>query len=521
MQPRLFQGVEDFYNELIALLPNAGIDREQFRKRLSALISGLDISLSSLSHSINYDSSFISRIISGQRNPSDFESFASAVSDYAASLCRNQDMLMNLYSVIEFSERGSEMLMPSRQKLSAQIKAYLLASPVDDKAADSVDNPNIYEFIKKIDEFNLNDYIRITHFDKLIVPTVSFHLPSSKRYFGEEGMKNAELDFLKTAALMPSGANIYMYSDMPMDSLAKDSNFSNKYIFGMAMILKKGQRIHQIHELNRPASEMMEGLIGWIPLYMTGQIVPYYMPDADNGFSMMIRYTDSVAMWGECTGKDLSTASFYITKNKRELQIYKGRRDHIFNQACSLMDIYTKERDNELYSFLQAKARSQSIGGFVRLLSAPPMHTMTPALLKKITSDNSAEKINSMINYLQLQKTLLADCVAHSTITEYFPIYSKEEFETHPVTLSLSGMFTDKDVVYDYDSYLEHIELTKLAAQKTDKYNISIENRYPFRNIQITTDGESWAMVSKNTVPAIHFVIHHPVLVKAIAGLCE
>jgi len=29
--------------------------------------------------------------------------------------------------------------------------------------------------------------------------------------------------------------------------------------------------------------------------------------------------------------------------------------------------------------------------------------------------------------------------------------------------------FTDKmtDVVYDYDSYLEHIELTKLAAQKT------------------------------------------------------
>ncbi len=338
------------FGELVSTLPNVGIDRDIFHTRLKTLISELDIPLISLSKAINYDSSFISRVLSGSRQPADYVSFASSVSDYIASLCRSKDIFLKLGTIMDTTGINPDRISYSQAKLSAMIRSYLLTIPVSiDDMSDNVEEEgengtNIYEFVKKIDDFNLIDYVRTTHYDKLVVPTIPLRLPASRRYFGEEGMKNAELDFLRAAALLPAGADVYMYSDMPMDSLAKDKSFSKRYVLGMAAILKKGHRIHQIHNLNRPAPEMMEGLIGWIPLYMTGQINPYYMPDDGNTlYRRLVRYTDSVALWGECTGYDLTTASFYGTRNRTELPVYKGRCDHILDSARPLMNIYTEE----------------------------------------------------------------------------------------------------------------------------------------------------------------------------------
>lgn len=50
----------------------------------------------------------------------------------------------------------------------------------------------------------------------------------------------------------------------------------------MAMMLKKGLHLHQIHNLDRSFDEMMLGLESWIPMYMTGQISPYYFKNAPN-----------------------------------------------------------------------------------------------------------------------------------------------------------------------------------------------------------------------------------------------
>ena len=39
-------------------------------------------------------------------------------------------------------------------------------------------------FLEKLDEFNLDEYIRVIHFDKLKVPSVPFQIPFSKTYWG-------------------------------------------------------------------------------------------------------------------------------------------------------------------------------------------------------------------------------------------------------------------------------------------------------------------------------------------------
>ena len=70
--------------------------------------------------------------------------------------------------------------------------------------------------------------------------------------------------------------------------------------------------------------------------------------------------------------------------------------------------------------------------------------------------------------------------------------------------------------IYDYNEYLEHLDLTKKYEKKVANYKLTTNNYQTFRNIQILFCGKEWVMISKISSPSIHFVIHHPKLRDAI-----
>ena len=69
-----------------------------------------------------------------------------------------------------------------------------------------------FSFLEKLDDFDLNDYIRAVRFDQLKVPTVPFQLPSFKVHYGLENFRQALLDFLKSTALSRSRERVFMLS---------------------------------------------------------------------------------------------------------------------------------------------------------------------------------------------------------------------------------------------------------------------------------------------------------------------
>ena len=77
---------------------------------------------------------------------------------------------------------------------------------------------------------------------------------------------------------------------MPVEDMAADKEFARKYMFGLAMVLKKGLHIHIIHDVERPMKDMMLGLENWVPLYMTGQITPYYIKGVQNKVYSHLHY---------------------------------------------------------------------------------------------------------------------------------------------------------------------------------------------------------------------------------------
>ena len=485
-------------------------DKEVLRQNFNTMIAALNINLALLSQYTNYDTSAIFRIRSGSRKPGDAERFAAAVASFVA---REMRAASEIAAVAELVGCDTDKIHDLSVRYT-KIKSWLLEQPVPKPGNDSVS-----KFLSELDEFNLNEYIKVIHFDELKVPSVPFQIPSSKTYFGLKEMMESELDFLKATVLSKSTAPVTMYSDMPLVEMAKDPEFPKKWMFGMAMMLKKGLHLNQIHNIDRSFDEMMLGLESWIPMYMTGQISPYYFKNAQNGiFLHFLKVSGAAALSGEAIAGYHSDGKYYLTKIKREVEYYQRRADEMLANAYPLMEIYRSERENELNTFLIADTAKS--GNRRSVLSTLPLYTISDELLEHILSRHgiSAEQTDRIKKYAAARRKRVQTILERDSVVDEIPMFIPEDFAKNPPVLELSGAFCETDLSYNEEEYLAHLNEIREFAKQNPGYIFKQSSAHAFRNLQIMIHEGQWAMVSKSKAPAIHFVIRHPKLRCAIEG---
>ena len=483
-------------------------DKELLRKNFNTLLSALNVNLTQLCQYTNYDASAIFRIRNGSRKPGDAERFASAVASFVT---RTMQMPSEIAAVAELIGCDIDEIYDMSVRY-AKIKSWLLKQPVQKAEGNSVS-----KFLSKLDDFDLNEYIKVIKFDELKVPSVPFQIPSSKTYFGIKEMMESELDFLKSTVLSKSSAPVIMYSDMPMKEMAKDPEFPKKWMFGMAMMLKKGLHLHQIHNLDRSFDEMMLGLESWIPMYMTGQISPYYFKNAPNDvFLHFLKVSGIAALSGEAVAGYHSDGKYYLTKVKREVEYYRKRAEEMLKNAYPLMEIYRSERKNELNAFLLADIKTA--GKRRSILSSLPLYTISDELLNRILTRNNidAELKEKIKEYAKTQRQRIKIILENERIEDEIPDFVQENFTKSPPMLELSGIFCEEDIPYNEEEYTAHLKESMAFAEQNPNYTLKCSTAHAFNNLKIIIHEGQWVMVSKEKTPAIHFVIRHPKLRSAI-----
>lgn len=483
-------------------------DKELLRKNFNTLLSALNVNLTQLCQYTNYDASAVFRIRNGSRKPGDAERFASAVASFVT---RTMQMPSEIAAVAELIGCDIDEIYDLSVRY-AKIKSWLLKQPVQ-KAEDN----SVSKFLSKLDDFDLNEYIKVIKFDELKVPSVPFQIPSSKTYFGIKEMMESELDFLKSTVLSKSSAPVIMYSDMPMKEMAKDPEFPKKWMFGMAMMLKKGLHLHQIHNLDRSFDEMMLGLESWIPMYMTGQISPYYFKNAPNDvFLHFLKVSGIAALSGEAVAGYHADGKYYLTKVKREVEYYRKRAEEMLKNAYPLMEIYRSERKNELNAFLLADIKTA--GKRRSILSSLPLYTISDELLNRILTRNNidAELKEKITEYAKTQRQRIKKILETERIEDEIPDFVQENFTKNPPMLELSGIFCEEDISYNEEEYTAHLKESMAFAEQNPNYTLKCSTAHAFNNLKIIIHEGQWVMVSKGKTPAIHFVIRHPKLRSAI-----
>ena len=153
---------------------------------------------------------------------------------------------------------------------------------------------------------------------------------------------------------------------------------------------------------------MMLGLESWIPIYMTGQVSPYYLTGLQNSTYCHLNYVSgSVALTGECIKGYHNNGKYRLTSNKTEVTYYKEKSKCLLNKAKPLMSIYRTENQNAFNVFISSDIAIK--GKRKRILSSLPFHTISNELLIKILKRNNVdeENITSLLESLEMQKHIM------------------------------------------------------------------------------------------------------------------
>ena len=478
-------------------------------QKLDILLRELDINISRIAAFLHYDPSYLSKIRTGKRNPAHQQQFIEKICEYVASNYKDEQDRKKVTYLIQCNEDEITDSSLYRKKL----REWLSSSKPED--VDYVSG-----FLRKVDSFNLDDYIRVIHFDSFKVPKVPFQLPVSRHYYGLKEMREGELDFLKHTVLSKSMKHLYICSDMPVEDMAADKDFAKKYMFGLAMVLKKGLHIHIIHDVERPMKDMMLGLENWVPLYMTGQISPYYLKGVQNRVYSHLHYcSGQVAMTGDCISGHHDLAHYYLTSRKEEVSISQKNMEFLLKKAHPLMDIYREERKKELYAALIENAGKE--GRRRRVLAVPDLGVLPKKLLEEILERNhvSADDKTTIIEYYRRDRECLETVLKHSIVEDEVSEICEEEYGKYPPVLPIAECFLEKDIHLTYEEYLACIKAGREYAKANENYQFNLTKIKGFHNIQITCFEGKWCMISKNRAPAIHFVIHHPKLRYALENM--
>lgn len=478
-------------------------------QKLDILLRELDINISRIAAFLHYDPSYLSKIRTGRRNPAHQQQFVEKVCEYVIANYKDEQDRKKVVYLIQCNEDELADSSSYRRKLRERFNSSM---------PDGVDY--VSAFLRKVDSFNLDDYIRAIHFDSFKVPKVPFQLPVSRHYYGLKEMREGELDFLKHTVLSKSMKPLYICSDMPVEDMAADEDFAKKYMFGLAMVLKKGLHIHIIHDVERPMKDMMLGLENWVPLYMTGQISPYYLKGVQNHVYSHLHYcSGQVAMTGDCISGHHDLAHYYLTSRKEEVSISQKNMEFLLKKAHPLMDIYREERKKELHASLLENAGKE--GRRRRVLAVPDLGVLPKKLLEEILERNHVvlnEKTVILENYKR-SATCLETILKHSVVEDEVSVLSEAEYEKYPLVLPLAECFLEKDIRLTYEEYHACIGAAENYAKANENYQFNLTKIKGFHNIQITCFEGKWCMISKNRAPAIHFVIHHPKLRYALENM--
>ena len=480
-------------------------------ENLNVAINALDINVSGLSRALKFDSSYLSRIRSGQRKPADLEKFIIETAEYIART--------NSASIIsELIGQPAEELVPvgrCASKLCSWFSGRFSSGTISQRNS-------LGELLHQLDAFNIETYMSDAHFPEMVQVREPEILSLPKYYYGFDEMKKGELDFFKTISSSGTKGTVWMCNSIPMEDLTMDASYMREWMQSIAMMIMKGADIQIIHDVDRPSDEMLLGLMSWIPLHMTGKVTSYYLPGASNRIYCHTDYvSDTAVLYGECIRGYHNEGKYCLTQSETDLAYYKKRIRRLFSKARPLIMTYRTENQDAFFCFED----SEGLFGGTRcnLLSSLPIYTIPEDVLESMLENNSfGDKEKADVrSYLSKQRKMILTILENGTIYDEISVLNEEEFGKEPVYLSLSGMFSEKGLRYTYQEYLKHLAATKQFAEDHAGYDLYTDTVQTFRNIQIQINMGKWVIVSKNNAPAIHFVIKHPKMIRAFEDFCR
>ena len=391
-----------------------------------------------LSRAIFVDPSIISRLRLGKRRLPKGQSFVGLMGQYFATQIKSMHQHRALMEMI-----GQNEDWPcSYESIEQTIESWLL----DDKSLgeDTALNTNI-QFYFKTD-------------DTLEKKALTKESSPNSFFYGEVGKQQALITLLNKVINEGKPRMIYLYSDESMAWLRKSKTFRKLFDSLMKQCFDLGVKFRIIHNLDRSFNEMIGALSGWIPLYLSGYIEPYYYPRIrDKVFRRTMIIVPGIAAINSSSfgGESGEYLNQYI-EEKKAIAALELEYNAYFNLCLPLMTVFTPDEDVRALALIKELATKD--GNSILLTSVQCLYTL---------SEKIHQKLKTTPQFIGL------DQIIESCHAIFFNSLKKNEFKM------IQNVHATKDIKKGAFSKFFMVELSEEDNALNVEYQKELMEKYP------------------------------------------
>ncbi|MCR4998350.1 MAG: helix-turn-helix domain-containing protein [Lachnospiraceae bacterium] len=523
-------------------LANKESSGAELAPRLSALMEVLGISQAELARGSEYDPSQLSRIRKGQRMPADLAHFTNAVASYISSQYTTSEQRKTLENLIQTD------VLTSQKQVADAIEAYLIATgdaPLEvapataekkekkEKKSEKSEQPKqkskatlteeehkIEALLGRIDAFHLQQFLRRLSKNserKAIISKFAERFTSTYKNISE--IRQGILFFLQEIGKESIPGPLYWEDDVTGGLSAMTTAQQQQFCTELIHVLQGNHSLCIAESVEPDYDAVMANVELWLPLYMVGNMRSYRTtPGGKEDYRNLSIFTEENILYGTSVSTRSNEALAYRKKGTTEISYAMEQFQKLIAEGQSLITVYRKSQRNSFHRYLKTyipqKARR------ISYCNTLPLATMSEPLLNSILEANQVDAADCerIRHFWDYQRQQLKYAVTESEVTYIYPVISKEQFATHPLTLDLSELFLGGTIFYSYEEYEQHLASTRTFAKTNMRLTLKELNHIPFAHLSITWKQGMPVILSKDVSPATHWVISDPILTKVIGN---
>lgn len=477
--------------------PKDKVPYRVFGEKLDAVMELAEISNIRLGNLVNIDTSYISRFRNGLRSPKSNPHTMDAICTALLRRLGEQNKIKQLAALMKVNTDA----LTDEDETFSLFHDWLYDTEKTDSSS------VIEKLLENIDTFSIDAKTPLPSFEE-VAATVKCE---DTVYFGSTGLQNAVIRFLG-GVISDGGKELYLYSDQNMNWLT-DPEFRLKWASLMLCCVQKGVKIHVIHNVDRDVSEMIEAIISWLPLYMSGMIRSYYCKKQKNPrFSNTVFLCPGVACikGSNVIGTEDQNGEYRYDTDAKILEMHQAAFHSLLADAKQLVRIYG---NLESEGVVHTGYSGMTVLGTTLPLATMPKETLV-SILERCGADETVK--NRAFSVWESRKRLLNVTLNESFVHECIPVADEESLFENKVLTDIPGL----NVAYTPKEYAEHIRNIIALSDESPKYRFCALPDAPFANTQIVLF-DNLVTVSRLNAPQVTFLISHPAMYEAFMAYAD
>ncbi len=499
---------ENIYTAFMEILNKDRIDPFVLGKNLTIIISLFAINKSELSRYLNYDPSYLSRICSGQRTPSDPNGFIREICGF----------IVHKYTGSTDKAAIASLLGCSADDLNEE--SYYLEKLMEwfgNKNAVPEDTDHILNYLKRLDS-TTNSFMPAEIRSSEIPP--DYVGPSNQMYYNSEGIKHSQLDFFILTTRSEEDRQVYLFSDIPPAVLEQNSDFFTNWMDHISELQMHGFEIHVILNFEQSIYETVHYIRKWLPISVTGKFHLYFIKEPDNSLLGHFLCVSSMAVvTGESFNDQPGVGEAILLTGKNDIAHYRQKIQLLLTHSQPMMEIYKEDNHEEYLAFLNNDALLP--GTRRNLTPSLPAFVCEEEDLYALLSENgiSGETLQLFLQEFRLQKGRIHEIMNNGHLHFEIIHFSEEDFAGGSREIYLDGPAMSLKCTFTYDQYLRYLDKVREYKEAHSNFAYRMSSVRSLSNLQIIFHRGYWAMITRRNQPSVIFIILYPRLRMGIEDL--